>query len=202
MTYGVPYSFVPGTKAKANEVNANFNDVIEKIKNSESRIDSSDSQIESLNNKCKTLESNISTNKTNTDKSITDLTNTVNIKANNSDIDGFWVNKYAVIAQNSVIVPGTVITYNLNQFLPNDNCAYEVMLNIVVDVTGNPGSYFLCNISSDLVSLELMRLHVYSASKIILMPIGPSKNITISCSVPHSTPRNLYFALSGYRKVR
>lgn len=38
MTYGVPYSFVPGTKAKANEVNANFIDVLEKIDASNSRI--------------------------------------------------------------------------------------------------------------------------------------------------------------------
>ncbi len=38
MTYGVPYSFVPGTKAKANEVNANFIDVLGKIEDSNSRI--------------------------------------------------------------------------------------------------------------------------------------------------------------------
>ena len=38
MTYGVPYSFVPGTKAKASEVNANFIDVLEKIEDSNSRI--------------------------------------------------------------------------------------------------------------------------------------------------------------------
>ncbi len=38
MTYGVPYSFVPGTKAKADEVNANFIDVLEKIENSNTRI--------------------------------------------------------------------------------------------------------------------------------------------------------------------
>ena len=31
MTFGVPYSFVPGTKAKADEVNANFIDVLTKI---------------------------------------------------------------------------------------------------------------------------------------------------------------------------
>ena len=43
MTYGVPYSFVPGTKAKADEVNANFIDVLEKISNSNTRITSLES---------------------------------------------------------------------------------------------------------------------------------------------------------------
>lgn len=38
MTYGVPYSFVPGTKAKADEVNANFIDVLDKIESSNLRI--------------------------------------------------------------------------------------------------------------------------------------------------------------------
>ena len=37
MTYGVPYSFVPGTKAKADEVNANFIDVLGKIENTTTR---------------------------------------------------------------------------------------------------------------------------------------------------------------------
>ena len=31
MTSGIPYSFVPGTKAKADEVNANFLAVLNKI---------------------------------------------------------------------------------------------------------------------------------------------------------------------------
>lgn len=38
MTYGVPYSFVPGTKARADEMNANFIDVLDKIESSNSRI--------------------------------------------------------------------------------------------------------------------------------------------------------------------
>lgn len=38
MTYGVPYAFVPGTKAKADEVNANFIDVLEKIQTSNTKI--------------------------------------------------------------------------------------------------------------------------------------------------------------------
>ena len=38
MTYGVPYSFVPGTKARADEVNANFIDVLNKIDNVDSKV--------------------------------------------------------------------------------------------------------------------------------------------------------------------
>ena len=47
MTYGVPYSFVPGTKAKADEVNANFIDVLSKIEDTNTRIDDSNSTITS-----------------------------------------------------------------------------------------------------------------------------------------------------------
>ena len=47
MTYGVPYSFVPGTKAKADEVNANFIDVLDKIKTTNERIDETNSTTQS-----------------------------------------------------------------------------------------------------------------------------------------------------------
>ena len=39
MTSSVPYSFVPGTKAKAEEVNANFIALLDKIENSNIKID-------------------------------------------------------------------------------------------------------------------------------------------------------------------
>ena len=45
MTFGVPYSFVPGTKAKADEVNANFIDVLNKIDTVDSKVTSSTSEI-------------------------------------------------------------------------------------------------------------------------------------------------------------
>lgn len=38
MTYGIPYAFVPGTKAKADEVNANFNYLIEQLEDQNSDI--------------------------------------------------------------------------------------------------------------------------------------------------------------------
>lgn len=44
MTYGVPYSFVPGTKARADEMNANFIDVLDKIGSSNSRITTLESE--------------------------------------------------------------------------------------------------------------------------------------------------------------
>ena len=62
MTYGVPYSFVPGTKAKADEVNANFIDVLDKIKTTNERIDETNSTTQS--NKT-TLEEKINTDVSN-----------------------------------------------------------------------------------------------------------------------------------------
>ena len=49
MTFGVPYSFVPGTKAKADEVNANFIDVLTKIEDTNLRIDETNSNADSKN---------------------------------------------------------------------------------------------------------------------------------------------------------
>ena len=62
MTYGVPYSFVPGTKAKADEVNANFIDLLDKIKTTNERIDETNSTTQS--NKT-TLEEKINTDVSN-----------------------------------------------------------------------------------------------------------------------------------------
>lgn len=97
MTYGVPYSFVPGTKAKADEVNANFIDILNKIEDTNSRIDDANTKSsqelketkEELNaeigQKADLNFSNIGTNA----KAM------FSAKANNTDIDGKWVKNHS-----------------------------------------------------------------------------------------------------------
>ena len=46
MTFNIPYSFVPGTKAKANEVNANFIAVIDELDKINTNIDTLNSSVE------------------------------------------------------------------------------------------------------------------------------------------------------------
>lgn len=113
MTYGVPYSFVPGTKAKADEVNANFIDILNKIEDTNSRIDDANTKSsqelketkEELNAEiAKKADLNFSNIGTNAKAMFS-------AKANNTDIDGKWVKKSLTIAQSTSISAGHFIIF-------------------------------------------------------------------------------------------
>ena len=135
MTFGVPYSFVPGTKAKADEVNANFIDVLSKIEDTNLRIDETISNANFKNEetiakfdevdvelaRCADLDlSNISS----TGKAL------FNAKANISDIDGKWVAKTTVFLDNVTLSNSETTTLSLANYLPNDGNVYEVIFSM------------------------------------------------------------------------
>ena len=135
MTYEVPYSFVPGTKAKADEVNANFNDVIQKIQDTNERIDSADSQITELSSGLDTANTNISQ------------------KANSSDIDGVWTTKlYKVFENKTFAVGNNSQSYTLSSYLPNDSNKYEIMISGDGYTGTTSGASIMFGIGSSLVA--------------------------------------------------
>jgi hypothetical protein len=172
MTYGVPYSFVPGTKAKANEVNANFIDVLGKIDDSNSRI--------------------------------TQLENT---KADDADIDGLWVTKYQVIANEISLTGATPVSVDISDYLPNDNNIYEVLVSGTGTSTATSSQVCICFIQSDIIT-----------SNVCIFRDVPKTNGTIylggNATMPVGTGRKIYivrnanyhgtatFSAAAYRKVR
>ena len=101
MTFGVPYSFVPGTKAKADEVNANFIDVLTKIEDTNLRIDETNSNADSKNAEFATqFEEVEATLAKRANLDLSNLSTTgkavLSAKANAADINGKWVAKTLV----------------------------------------------------------------------------------------------------------
>ena len=131
MTIGVPYSFVPGTKAKADEVNANFNDVISKIENTNLRIDETNSNASVKNKEIETKFEDIQSlidNRADLDLSNLSTTGSavLSAKANNSDLDSQWVAKSVVLAEGVTFSNTAETSYSLASYLPNDGGLYQV----------------------------------------------------------------------------
>lgn len=184
MTLSVPYSFVPGTKAKADEVNANFIAVLNKIE------------------------------ETNTSKVNTDLSNlddagqaVLNKKADNTDIDGQWVSNYQAIASNIYLQGTTYLTYDLSPYLPNDENLYEILLSgravtanlsgaytpLLVKTNFLNGTVYICSCRTRATG------NVNSAGSTII-PIGADRQIDVVRTAEYEG--NFYLNLIAYRKVR
>ncbi|MDE6138822.1 MAG: hypothetical protein K2F57_05065, partial [Candidatus Gastranaerophilales bacterium] len=146
MTYGVPYSFVPGTKARADEVNANFIEVLNKIEETNSRIDDVNTQT-NLNKEeiKKKLEEGLE------QKAGLDLANLdsagkaiLNNKANATDLDGKWTSKSLTLVSGGYLGPvaGATVSFSLSSYLPADNNIYDVIFR--TDIEGySKGCYGL-----------------------------------------------------------
>ena len=135
MTFGVPYSFVPGTKAKADEVNANFIDVLTKIEDTNLRIDETNSNADSKNAEITAQFEEVETKlnqKTNLD--LSNLSSTgkavLSAKANASDIDGKWVMKVTTLLDNVTLSNSATTTVSLSSYLPSDSNVYEVIFSM------------------------------------------------------------------------
>lgn len=208
MTYGVPYSFVPGTKAKADEVNANFIDVLNKIEDTNLRIDTTNETITTKNSE---LTSTINTKVTevkqlansraNLDLSNLSSTgkNVLNAKANAADIDGKWTYKYIVLISNVSFNGTSALSYSLSNYLPKDNNVYEVLINANISESGWKRLY----ISSDLEKsyVPICASNKFAASGSMLMPIGTGRKINISRSTSYGGVIDQLY-ISAYRKVR
>ena len=204
MTYGVPYSFVPGTKAKADEVNANFVAILDKIEDTNSRIDDTNTKYnQSLNDTKDELTSEIEKK---ADLEFSNIGSAAKAmfdqKANSIDIDGKWVKKSLTIAQATSITAGQTKNFSLSSYLPNDNNIYEVIFSTTLNVAGSYAYIFL---SSSYVSNAAMcradSAGMYAASSVTL-PIGTNRQVSVFSNSSQSGNATFELYAKAYRKVR
>ncbi len=184
MTLSVPYSFVPGTKAKADEVNANFIAVLDKIE------------------------------ETNTTKANIDLSNlddagksVLNAKADKSEIDGEWVAINEQIAYNISLQGSSYLTYDLSSYLPDDDNIYEVILSGRSVTSSTIGAYapLLARTSVLNSTVYLCSCRTRTASNLnsagsVTLPVGTNKELYITRTAEYDGTFTLN--ICGYRKVR
>ncbi len=204
MTYGVPYSFVPGTKARADEVNANFIDVLNKIEDTNTKIEDSNAKsakdlgdLETrLEDKITEVEGSVGKC---ADLSLSNLNDAgkavLNAKANASLLDGAWVNKSSNLASSVYIAANETKTYSLSSYLPKDSNIYEVFVNATG--SGNCSMW----ITTDLVTggSVICKNNGYSGGCATL-PVGKSRQIKIQ--ITNNGANMDYLAVRAYRKVR
>lgn len=185
MTYSVPYSFVPGTKAKADEVNANFNDVIDKLS---------------------------TTNNTVAQKLNLDLSNInedgqeiLDAKADVVDLDGNWTLKNQTLLSGETIVASDYKTYSLSSYLPSDNNVYEVIITGAVESKTTSNNYANISIQSPLCSYQTIA-RFSGATKIdgnsVIIPVSTNREIYIYSTPTQSGNMTVGLKANAYRKAR
>ena len=191
MTSSVPYSFVPGTKAKAEEVNANFIALLDKIENSNIKID------DLTMSKMKTDLSNIN------DSGKKYLTN---------EMDGKWTSADITIFEKITPSEKYNQTFDLSEALPDDGKIYEILLTGMIRTNLSMNSiYGMCASTSLCSSTHLCRAvtRVNGVSGVascgVILPIGEDRELTIFAggeSTAPACPNSCSFKISAYRRVK
>lgn len=213
MTYGVPYSFVPGTKARADEVNANFIEVLNKIEETNTRVDESNTRIDDANTKADANKEEIEKKLTDglAKKAGVDLANlstagkaVLNAKANASDIDGKWIKSSKTIL-NNVTISGNAKTwtYDLSSLLPKDNNVYEVLLQVLAEKKGGGWAlYYLASSLCDYLTIVSTGTNSAVGTGAFFIPIGTNRKLYIKSSTNGGGSTMMFFNIRAYRKVR
>ena len=204
MTVGVPYSFVPGTKAKADEVNANFIHILTKIEDTNTRINETNSNSETT--KSEILEKFTQTEEKIENCADLDLSNLSDTgkeilanKANVADIDGNWIWNQATLVTGFTLYNSAISSFSLYDYLPKDGNLYEVLF----DLTGEASNYGYFYLSNDMTSFLCVRAKGTHFANTFTLPIGSTRAVRFS---PYSTNVSgntvVYLYARGYRKVR
>lgn len=210
MTYGVPYSFVPGTKAKADEVNANFIDVLDKIESTNTRIDDTNTKLDETNTEITTKMEESLENKADLDlsnlsaagkKLFTD-------KANASLLDGTWVNKYKSYIYEKSIGPDVRHNYTISGYFPSDTNKYELLFSIC-GLTANQSNactfiYIRTDaLTSDIPVCRMIRSSgANQAGGFGVVVVGSKRNLQVYNTENAIGTSKYTIRLHGYRKVR
>ena len=213
MTYGVPYSFVPGTKARADEVNANFIEVLNKIEDTNTRVDESNTRIDDANTQADANKEEIEKKLTDglAQKAGVDLANlnsagkaVLNAKANASDIDGKWTKKGSIIL-NDVSLSGNnkTWTYSLSSVLPNDGKVYECLFQVLAQKSGGSWSlYYLGSSLCDYLTIVSTSSSGSHGTGGFFIPVGTDRKLYIRSSANGGGETSFYLNIRAYRKVR
>lgn len=204
MTFGVPYSFVPGTKAKADEVNANFIDVLTKIENTNLRIDETNSNADSINAevdaKFEEVENSIAQC---ADLDFSNISSTAqakfDAKANTSDIDGRWtvVSGGDITTTSTTLSNSSATSFSLTSFLTSSN-VYEVVLSLEGVSSGK--GWFTFNAGFN--SLNAIWDNDTNFGRVVTIPVSTARKLTITPSSLASGTTKCAIRLRAYRKVR
>jgi hypothetical protein len=206
MTYSVPYSFVPGTKARADEVNANFIDVLDKIENTNSRIEDANEQSSAikteLSEQIDKLDSTLmSSIEEKADVSLSNLDSTgkslFSAKADASLLDGTWVSKASTVFSSLSFTLDEKKTYSASSFLPNDSNLYACLLRFYWLSGASQGVCFKIYTSKG--AFTTAKASTYGESTPFLLMKG-NETITIQSSGGSSSGATLLSV--AYRKVR
>lgn len=196
MTSSVPYSFVPGSKAKAEEVNANFVAVLDEVEKSNVKISELDTQ---------KMDKDLS----NLDEQGQEI---LDAKAEKTELDGNWTNKGEFIIREVTLSKSYDKSFDLSSMLPDDENVYEVIVSAIIRTASQINSCFSLNLSSTLCgSIYICRavtrvsnVNVVASGNCII-PIAKDRNIRIF--VGDETNSSSYtnscsVRISAYRKVR
>lgn len=126
--------------------------------------------------------------------------------ADEQDIAGIFTYKLVVLAEN-VKIPKSAVTYNIADYLPNDNNTYEVFIegNVTTGTTAN--NYGNLHIGSD---IQITAIGVcgartrtnsdMSAFGSIIVPVGIGRTLTVGANSNGNATYKI--RLYGYRKIR
>lgn len=194
MTLSVPYSFVPGTKAKAEEVNANFASILDKI---EEQSSDTQEKFEELS------EQKLNTDWSNLDKSAQAM---LDDKADKTAVDGSWVHSYSIIAQNTSLNGSTNLVYNISGYLPDSTNIYEIIAEGLTDTGNSNGNYAPLYVLTDFMtnSIAICRARTRTASVMnssgsSVLISGKGRTLTVNRANTWNGTFNLI--LHAYRKV-
>lgn len=194
MTSSVPYSFVPGAKAKAEEVNANFISVLGKIEETNVKIENTNSQ-------------KVDRNLSNLDTAGQEI---LDAKADKTELDGNWTSKVYTIFSSKTFTVNQSITYDISSYLPDDENVYEVLFQ-AYQRTGNVvGNSTSSKLLSDIMSnygIRLGRCIARTAASEIssgsgILPVGKGRTLTYQNIDSKGTSGDCGLVAVGYRKVR
>lgn len=182
MTYGIPYSFVPGTKAKADEVNANFIDVIE-------RIDATNSNVNNNYN------------------DVIQRINSTNTQLNQKTY-GSWVNKYSLIVGDQEVPTSSNTTFNLSSYLPNDSNIYEILVIASYKTTATSGKVVYVDLRSSIITsnISIGRVRTYTnnaayGSGCAIIPIGTDKRLYMVANTSNNAGGSYSLVIVGYKRI-
>lgn len=188
MAYGIPYSFVPGTKAKADEVNANFIDVLDRIEDTNTRIDNSNNDI------------NERLDETNT---------TLSQKANLSQLYGNWV--YSVRTVVSAVTMNSsagVRTYSLSSYLPNDGKIYEVLFNGKMSTAAQASKYVNVYLRSSIITSDVSVCGARAAASVIaentsstIIPIAADRVVQLGDNAGANANGTVTITAVAYKRI-
>lgn len=210
MTYGVPYSFVPGTKAKADEVNANFIDVLSKIEDTNSRIDDSNSSIDSGLEELSTKLDEVAEQKVDLDLSniSSEGKKLFDAKANTSALDGAWTIKQVTIADEKAISKSTTQSFSLSSYLPDKTNKYEILVSLAATSDNGSHSCFFLYFKTDYLSTNMpicraSRADGYAfAAGIATLLTSTGRKIYVYNTSNANDTSNYSLKLHAYRRVK